>query len=156
MFIPYIILLLTLISLIVLLKSKKGEAASLRITAGQPQWIGETMQLQMNDHQRLTLSIAPKDRDGDTAPIDGLPSWTFHGGDPTLLNLLPSVDGMSCEVSTNGVIGVGTIMCSADVDLGEGVSTIEEFVEFTITQSPVTDLGLAATAPEDMPVVDQL
>lgn len=155
MFIPFIFAMLVLVALIVLLRSKKGQPASLYIDAGQPQWIGETMQLQMNDHQRLTLSIAPKDRDGDPAPIDGLPSWTFHEGDPALLNLLPSEDGMSCEVSTNGLIGVGTVLCSADVDLGEGVSTIEEFVEFTIVQSPVTDLDLTATAPEDMPLVDQ-
>ena len=155
MIIPYIVLLLALVSLIVLLRGKKGKTASLYIIAGEPQLTGETMQLQMNDHQKLFLSISPKDRDGDPAPIDGLPSWDLYEGDPELLNLFPSEDGMSCEVFANGRTGVATVKCSADVDLGEGVSTIEEFIQFTITQSPVTDLGLTATQPVDVPPADQ-
>lgn len=158
MSIPLIVAILVIILFIFYVKERGGVAVALNLTAGQPEdkenGMSDPLVLVMNDHQRLTLSINPTDVDGDPANVDGLPVWDLFEGAPELLNLFPSEDGLSCEVSANGTVGSGVVRCSADVDLGEGVVSIEEFANFTIVQSMATELGMTASAPEDIPVID--
>src|SRR4051794_31467381 len=73
------------------------------------------MALTITDTQTDTLTLAPKDRRGNPASLDGTPTWT--SSDPGVLTVTPAADGMSAEISAVGPLGSATVTVTADADL---------------------------------------
>ena len=100
----------------------------------------------MSTTQEFTASIAPADKRGKPAPVDGVPTWATS--DASIVSVTPAADGMSAVVAAQGV-GDYTVTVSADADLGAGVVTIVgsdtgsvslgQATAITITAGPVTE-----------------
>lgn len=88
----------------------------------------------------LTASYVKTNPDGSTLPgvVEGSPVWSASV--PEVVILVPTADGLSCDVIWNGVAQDLVISVLADGDLGAGV--------FPISMSIVMDLEapLGATA----------
>lgn len=81
--------------------------------------------------QKVTLSVAPVDKYGNPASLDGNPSWTVS--DSAILTVTPATDGLSAVVEAVGPIGTAIqVTVSADADLGEGVRTITSVLEVNV------------------------
>jgi len=105
--------------------------------------------MNLTNSQQILLTLAPKDRRGETAPVDGIPTWA--SSDETLLAVLPAADGMSALVKAVGPLGDGRVTATADADLGDGVVPITGAADFTVTPGQATVLELAAGSPEEQP-----
>ncbi len=67
-----------------------------------------TLNLGLNQHATATLT--PKDANGNTATLGGVPVWQ-HSGIP--LDVAVAADGMSAVITSNGTAGAFTIGVSA-------------------------------------------
>lgn len=105
--------------------------------------------MDMTNSQQVTLTLAPKDRRGRDAPVDGTPVWA--SSDETLITVEPAADGMSAVVKAVGPTGGGRVTAVADADLGEGTTPITGVAEFTITAGQATVLELIGGTPEEQP-----
>lgn len=101
--------------------------------------------VQLTDEQKVLLRVEPKTEAGNAAPIDGVPSWTAT--DPTLVTLQPAPDGLTCEVITNGPTGSCDVTCTADADLGEGVTEITGSITIEVVAAGAVTLDIANDPP---------
>ncbi len=100
----------------------------------------------MTATQQYTLSIAPVDRKGKPAPVDGVPVWA--SSNEAVARVTPQGNGLSAIVTAQGV-GEYTISVAADADMSEfiqaitatdsGVVTLGTAVALGFTASPVTE-----------------
>lgn len=84
--------------------------------------ISEVSNMQMPVDKTLKLMIAPVDKAGNPAKVDGVPAWSLT--DPALGVLAVEADGMSAVFTPAGALGSLMVQVNADADLGEGVKTI--------------------------------
>jgi hypothetical protein len=82
----------------------------------------EIENMQMSVDKVCTLKIAPVDKFGNAAKVDGMPSWSLT--DPSLGALAVDADGMGATFTPSGALGALSVQVNADADLGEGVKTI--------------------------------
>lgn len=107
----------------------------------------------LTDIQQIPLTIDRSkilDLAGNPAPIDGKPSWSVSN--TTLIELLPSEDGLSCIARTRGPLGVCQVKVTADADLGEGKVIITGLKDLKIVASPATTVNIEAGEPEPRPI----
>lgn len=146
-----------------LLRRRKPEG-SLRFSFGVPGAITVTVDRFYTDLERKllmaqlsidqigTARIAPKDRLGNPALLDGAPSWSIDRAD--LANIVASEDGLTCGLSPTGALGTLTLSVSADADLGEGVVNLVGSAEVEIIAGQAVSLELAIdlSPAADVPV----
>lgn len=102
----------------------------------------------MTDSQQETLTIAPVDKKGKPAQLDGVPVWATSdetvatvdaSADPTGLNaILSGVAPGSCRVTVTG-----------DADLGSGVSPITGTLDVTITAGQAVTVAITEGTPTE-------
>src|SRR5258708_5761655 len=78
---------------------------------------GDFTAMQLLDNQKITLKINPEDAAGQSAKVDGKPTWVSNDG--SIATVTPSDDGLSAVVVAQA-LGTTTIVVSADADLGQG------------------------------------
>ena len=101
----------------------------------------------LTDLQKVTtLPLVALDAVGNPAPIDGIPVWTVT--DPSLLQIIPADDGLTCQIITIGPLGVAQVIATADADLGEGIVPITGTLSVEVTGSQAVSLSIAAGVPE--------
>lgn len=102
-------------------------------------------QMNMRDTEKVTLSIEVDDGKGNPgAAIFGLPVWSAT--DPSLVDLAPSGDGMSCDVVAKGPIGdvtVQVLVHGAD----DGSDDIMGTLDLTIVASQAATVQIKAATP---------
>lgn len=103
----------------------------------------------MTSTQQVTLSVAFKDKAGNTAPVDGAPSWGVDN--PNVVAIEPSADGLSCTVKAVGPIGKSLVSVQADADLGDGFTAIAGTADFDITAGQAATIEITAGTPEEQP-----
>lgn len=74
------------------------------------------------DKKLVGCTVSYVDAAGNAAVVDGVPVWATDR--PDLLTLVPSEDGMSCDITPAGLLGIGQITISADADIGDGVQEL--------------------------------
>ena len=80
------------------------------------------MAIEIHQGFKRTITYTYTKADGTPGAIDGIPE--FSTSNPEVVDLVPSLDGLSVDVVWNGV-GTGvTVTATADGDLGTGVFTI--------------------------------
>lgn len=82
----------------------------------------EVSSMQMVVDKVLKLKIAPVDKFGNPAKVDGAPAWSLT--DPALGALVADADGMGATFTPAGAVGSLAVQVNADADLGEGVKTL--------------------------------
>ena len=106
---------------------------------------GELTAMNLQDDQKVKLTLNPKDSAGNSASLDGAPQWS--SSDTSIVTVTPSADGLSAEV-VSGNLGTATITVTADADLGAGVKPLTASMDFTVIGGEATALGLTVGTPE--------
>lgn len=106
------------------------------------------MSLTLSVTQKVELQLQPVDIKGNPAPVDGAPFWDVS--DPTLVDLIPSIDGMSAVVSARGSIGHVQITVRADARLGPDVREIMGVLEIDLVPAEAVALGIVAGSPTEI------
>ena len=93
----------------------------------------------ITNEQKVKFNLNPLTEAGNPGSVDGTPIWTVVSGDATL-EVDPNGMGaylVSGEANVNSVIQV-----EADVDLGEGVTTLVDTIDLAVVAATVSTLGL--------------
>ena len=110
--------------------------------------------IQLTNLQTCVVTLAPKDRKGKPAKIDGVPVWTVQSGSSTIE---PAADGKSCKIITQDAVSddpganTTTILAEADADLGAGFVPLDETISVVVSGEPAVALGVDVSAPVDKP-----
>jgi hypothetical protein len=121
---------------------------ALNALSNQPKGI-LTMSLIIADDQQVGLSIAPKDKKGNAAKIDGIPVW--ESSDSAILEVTASAESLSATVVAVGPLGTAQISCRADADLGAGVVELIGTLDIEVIGGQATTLGIIAGSPVPQP-----
>lgn len=98
--------------------------------------------------QQVELFLRPIDVRGNPAPVDGIPTW--ETSDSNLIDLVPSIDGLSAVVKARGGVGHVQITAVADARLGPEVRTLAGVLEIDLVPAEAVSLGLFASAPTEI------
>ena len=94
------------------------------------------------DHKLVIPISSPVDRYGNTAKIDGVPTWMLS--DNSYGDVAVAADGMSAAFTPNGTLtplgGALQVVVTADADLGAGVKQIKGVGEFTLVAGEAVGL----------------
>jgi len=107
------------------------------------------MAFQMSDSQQVDVTIAPVDKKGNPAKLDGVPEWSTDNTD--VLALTTSADGLTCTIMAVGPLGTGTVTVKADADLGAGTTPLIGTLEVAITGGAATTITLNPGTPTEQP-----
>lgn len=103
--------------------------------------------LVLTDVQKVGFAVNAVSAAGNPAALDGAPVWT--SSDESVLTLVVSEDGLSCEAVTTGKLGVAQVKVTADADLGEGVVPLVGVADVEVVASQAVNLELKAGVPSD-------
>jgi hypothetical protein len=98
---------------------------------------------------QLPVSIAIKDKFGNTASVEGAPAWALT--DAALGTLNVAEGGMSAVFTPAGTVGVLKVQVSADADLGEGVKTILGELEIELLAGEAVSVEVSAGEATPVP-----
>jgi hypothetical protein len=108
--------------------------------------------LQLTDVQEVDLSIGPKDREGNPAQLDGVPTWV--SSDPSIVTVTAAADGLSAVAATVGPLGTATVTVTGQGDLtGGGSDEVTDTVTVTVVGSQASSLNVTAGTPTQRPGV---
>lgn len=98
------------------------------------------------DHtQYAEVILAPTDEDGAPGEVDSI-EWASEAAEVAVEF---SSDGLKAHfIPNDGFVGVGVVRAKADVDLGEGIETIEAVFNLSVSSPKVTNLNPAFTVGE--------
>lgn len=106
------------------------------------------MSLTLSVTQKVELQLQPVDSKGHPAPVDGVPVWDVSA--PNLVDLVPSVDGLSAVVAAQGALGHVQISVRADARLGPDVREIVGVLEIDLVPAEAVALGIVAGPPTEI------
>lgn len=109
--------------------------------------VDTTNTLTLTDSQQATLSIAPTDRKGKPAQVEGV-TWT--SSDNTKVTVEPAPDGLSAVIKAQD-IGTAQVSVGADAQLGDGVTALTGLLNVEVVAGAAVSLGIAAGAPTEQP-----
>lgn len=104
----------------------------------------------MTDSQFVTGTVKPINKKGNPAAVQtGSAVWT--SSDPAVL-LVEQDATEELGVKVTGVAsGAARCSCSFDADLGDGVTTVEIFEDFSISSGPAVGGSIVFGAPSEQP-----
>lgn len=97
------------------------------------------MEITITTEQKIPVSLNPVTLSGKPAKLDGTPTWTGTSG---LGTVVPSADGLSCDLVSSDSAGDTVILVEADADLGPGVQTISDTITLHCVSPQAANLGL--------------
>jgi hypothetical protein len=92
----------------------------------------------IDSESKVPVTLTPTTASGNTASLDGIPSWAVLSGDATLE---VAEDGLSCFL-VSGTVGNSVIEVSADADLGEGIRSLTDTIDLAVVSAEASVLGL--------------
>lgn len=105
----------------------------------------DTMKVQITNEQKVRVTLAPVTQSGKPAKLDGAPTWRVESGNSTVV---ASEDGLTADLISADEPGDTVAIVEADADIGEGVETISDVIQLTVTGANAKNLGLSAGTPE--------
>ena len=107
------------------------------------------MAFSMTATQQVDLTIAPKDKKGKPAALDGVPVWATDNTD--VLALTPSADGLTCTIVAVGMVGTANVQVTGDADLGSGVAPLIGTLAVTVTPGQAVTIDITPGTPSEQP-----
>jgi hypothetical protein len=101
------------------------------------------LQITSTDEQKVPVTLNPTTAAGNPATVEGL-TVTVDVGDATIVE----IEANKSFYVVSGTAGLNSLTVSADADLGEGVVTITDTIEYFVTGAQATSFGLSAGAAE--------
>lgn len=102
------------------------------------------IQATCTNEEKVKITLNPVSKYGTPEALDGKPSWEVTEGTATVE---PSEDGLSAYL-VSGEPGLSKIKVTADADLGEGVQTVSDEIEFYVLQAQAETLGFEVSPAE--------
>jgi hypothetical protein len=99
------------------------------------------LQITSTNEEKVPVSIAPLTAAGNPAAVENV-NWVVTEGDATVV----VVDANNVEF-VSGTGGLTKVTVTADADLGEGVVTLTDEVEYFVVAAQATTFGFTAGAP---------
>lgn len=96
--------------------------------------------------QQFSATLNPKDRRGNPAVLDGVPTWAVEN--PTVISIEPSADGLSAVIKAQGV-GESNYNANGDADLGAGVRPIIAQGHVVVSRGEATVVEITEGAAEE-------
>ena len=106
------------------------------------------MSVELKATEQVPLTVAPKDRKGNIARIDGPPVWQIDNADVADLSL--SDDALTCTVKAKKV-GTARVSVEVDADLGPDVQTLGGFVDVSVVPGAAVNVEINTGTPEPQP-----
>ncbi len=107
------------------------------------------MALTMTSTQEATGKVQPIDSKGNPAPVES-GSVDYSIEDPTLVEVIEDPDDETkFKVKALGPVGVTRLSITADADLGEGVTQIQEFSAIEIRPAGAKGFGITFGEPTE-------
>jgi hypothetical protein len=100
----------------------------------------------LTDSQQATLTIAPLDKKGKPAQLDGVPVWA--SSDETVATVTADATGLTANLVAV-TTGDCRITVTGDADLGSGVSPIVGTLDVTVTAGQATTIDITAGTPTE-------
>src|SRR5262245_42523295 len=98
--------------------------------------------LTMDWTDAAVLGVAPTDDNGNATPVDSV-TWNSSALEVTIE---PSTNGLKAyAVPSDNFLGVAVVTADVDVDLGDGVETIQAVWNITVADPKATQLNPSAT-----------
>lgn len=112
---------------------------------GQPTVEGATT-MKLTDSQNAVLTIAPVDKKGAPATLDGVPVWA--SSDETIATVAADPGGLTATLTAvrPGTCGVTV---TGDADLGEGTTPIVGSLDVEVTPGQAVQISIAASDPTE-------
>lgn len=104
--------------------------------------------MEMTATQQFSATLTPKDRRGNPAKLDGVPTWAVEN--PTVISIEASEDGLSAVIKAQGV-GESDYNANGDADLGPGTRPIIASGHVKVTQGEATIVEITEGAAEEQP-----
>ena len=102
------------------------------------------MDVKSTTEEKVQITLAPKTSSGKDAQLDGKPNWEVVSGNATID---VAENGLSAFVVSEDTAGSSVIKVSADADLGAGIRTNEEIINYTYSNPEAAALGVVAGTP---------
>lgn len=103
------------------------------------------LEININNEQKVNVSLHPVTPGGHPAPLDGSPTWEVITGDSTVQ---PAGDGLSADLISSDNPGDTDFLVKADADLGEGIVEISDIIRLHVSGAMAANLGLSAGEPQ--------
>ena len=103
------------------------------------------LEISITNEQKVKVTLAPVTDAGKPAPLDGKPGWSLISGNA---EIIPSEDGLSCDIVSGDTPGDSEILVEADAHLGEEVETVSDVIKVTVIGAMAKNLGLTVGEPE--------
>lgn len=97
----------------------------------------------------VSVSVSYVDAKGKPAKVDGVPVWA--ASDPAIVDsVTPAADGMSAELHITDTVGASQLSVTADVDLGEGVKSLEsvDTISVMAAEAVAANFTFGAVTPD--------
>ena len=101
------------------------------------------LQVTSTNEEKVLITLNPVTAAGNPAGVENL-SVTVDSGDATVVE----VEANKSFYVVSGTGGLSTFTVTADGDLGEGVVTLTDNIEYFVTAAVASSLGFTAGAPE--------
>lgn len=139
----------------IIVKDDKKETAYFEFKIGKAQWKDnphnqekekqKMVEITITNEQKIKVTLKPVTMGGKPAVLDGIPKWEVINGASTIV---PSADGLSCELISSDAPGDSVFAVSADADLGSGVQTIADSITLHVQGAQAANLGLVVGTAE--------
>lgn len=101
------------------------------------------LQVTSTNEEKVLITLNPTTAAGNPAAVENL-TVTVDAGDATVVE----VEANKSFYVVSGAGGLSTITVTADGDLGKGVVTLTDTIEYFVTSAVASSLGFVAGAPE--------
>lgn len=103
----------------------------------------------LKDTQGIVYTIASfKDIKGNPAVVDGAPVW--ENLTPEIVSIVPSEDGMNCEVRAIGPLGAYQVKATADALIGEGTVELTGIADGEVIAGQAVTMEMVAGVPFEL------
>jgi hypothetical protein len=100
----------------------------------------------LTDLQQVAGAVGAVNAAGHAVPLTVVPVWA--GADPAVVKLIPSADGLSCEVVA---VAVGSTAFTVTATLADGTVITAPSVPVTVSASVAVGLVVTIGTPELIP-----
>lgn len=106
------------------------------------------VEISITNEQQVRAALAPATAGGKPAKLDPnkTPTWEVVSGESTII---PSADGLSCDMVSSDNPGDTQILVKADADVGDGVEEISDIIKLTVLGARAANLGLMLGPPSN-------
>lgn len=100
------------------------------------------IQITSTNEEKVLITLEPTTAAGNAAEVESV-TFTVISGDATI----EEVEANKSYYVVSGTGGMNNIEVTADADLGEGVVTLSDGIEYFVIEAQASSMGFVASTP---------